>query len=81
MAATLRRLEPFISRSPWTPIAAPTRTTGPSTTTTAIFVIRNKATNAYLQAPSTAKSANIQVTTSYSGAPDTDWDLYAVDPF
>ena len=43
------------------------------------FVIRNKASNAYLQAPSTAASATIQVTTNYSGTPDTDWDLYAVD--
>jgi hypothetical protein len=45
------------------------------------FVIWNKASNAYLQAPSTAASATIQVTTNYNGTPDTDWDLYAVDSF
>jgi hypothetical protein len=43
------------------------------------FIIRNKATNAYLQAQSTARSTTIGVTTNYTGGPDTDWDLLAVD--
>jgi hypothetical protein len=43
------------------------------------FIIRNKATNAYLRASNTSAGAAITVTTSYSGAADTDWDLVAVN--
>jgi len=43
------------------------------------FIIRNKATNAYLRAPSGSAGAPVSVTTSYSGAADTDWDLTAVN--
>jgi hypothetical protein len=43
------------------------------------FIIRNKATNAYLHSPGSGVGALVNVTTSYSGASDTDWDLIAVD--
>ena len=43
------------------------------------FIIRNKATNAYLRAPSGSAGAAVNVTTSYSGAANTDWDLVAVN--
>ena len=43
------------------------------------FIIRNKATNAYLRAMDSNAASAISVTTSYSGAADTDWDLFAVD--
>jgi len=43
------------------------------------FIIKNKASGAYLQVPSAAMSANLVVTTKYCGAPDTDWDLLAVN--
>jgi hypothetical protein len=43
------------------------------------FIIRNKSTNGYLHSADTAWGSAISVTTSYSGAADTDWDLFAVD--
>ena len=43
------------------------------------FIIRNKATNAYLRAPNGSAGAAVNVTTSYSGAASTDWDLVAVN--
>jgi hypothetical protein len=43
------------------------------------FIIRNKATNAYLHSPGSGMAAAVNVTTSYNGAPDTDWDMIAVD--
>jgi hypothetical protein len=43
------------------------------------FIIRNKATNAYLRAPSGSAGAAVAVTTSYGGNADTDWDLVAVN--
>jgi Ricin-type beta-trefoil lectin domain-like len=43
------------------------------------FIIRNKATNGYLQGADSCRSANLVTTTNYTGGPDTDWDLFAVD--
>jgi len=43
------------------------------------FIIRNKATNSYLHAPGNGLAAYVNVTSAYSGAADTDWDLVAVD--
>jgi hypothetical protein len=43
------------------------------------FIIRNKATNAYLRAPNGSAGAAVSVTTGYSGNADTDWDLTAVN--
>jgi len=43
------------------------------------FIIRNKATNAYLRAPNGSAGAAVNVTTGYSGAAATDWDLFAVN--
>jgi len=45
------------------------------------FIIRNKSTNAYLRSTSGSAGAAISVTTSYSGGPETDWDLFAVDSY
>jgi len=43
------------------------------------FILRNKATNAYLRAPNGSAGAPVSVTTGYSGNADTDWDLFAVN--
>ena len=43
------------------------------------FIIRNKSTNGYLRSMDSNVASPISVTTSYSGAADTDWDLFAVD--
>ena len=43
------------------------------------FIIRNKSTNGYLRSMDSNGASAISVTTSYSGAADTDWDLFAVD--
>ena len=42
------------------------------------FIIRNKATNAYLHSPGSGLAAAV-TQTSYNGNADTDWDLVAVD--
>jgi hypothetical protein len=43
------------------------------------FIIRNKSTNAYLRSVNTGAGSVVAVTTGYSGGPETDWDLVAVD--
>jgi len=43
------------------------------------FIVRNKATNAYLHSTGSGLAAYVNVTTAYSGGADTDWDLVAVD--
>jgi len=43
------------------------------------FIIRNKATNSYLHSTGSGLAATVNVTSAYSGATDTDWDLVAVD--
>jgi len=43
------------------------------------FIIKNKSTGGYLHSSGTGSLAVIDVTTSYSGAANTDWDLYAID--
>jgi len=43
------------------------------------FIIRNKSTNAYLRSVNTGAGSVVAVTTGYSGAADTDWDLVAID--
>ena len=43
------------------------------------FIIRNKSTNGYLRTTSSSAGTGVSVTTSYSGGPETDWDLFAVD--
>jgi hypothetical protein len=43
------------------------------------FILRNKSTNSYLHSPGSSVAAFVNVTNSYSGAADTDWDLIVVD--
>jgi len=43
------------------------------------FILRNKATSAYLHSPGSGLASFVNVTTSYNGTPDTDWDLIVVD--
>jgi hypothetical protein len=42
------------------------------------FIIKNKSTGGYLRG-NTSQGGPVTVTTSYSGASDTDWDLFVVD--
>jgi len=44
------------------------------------FILKNKSTGGYLRG-TTTEGGPVTVTTSYSGASDTDWDLYVVDSY
>ena len=43
------------------------------------FILKNKSTGGYLHSPGSGVGSLVNVTTSYNGTPDTDWDLIVVD--